>query len=182
MKPNGPTPAFAAENCCYQVIWATNATCVETGSTTGLARPPGDRRVPTRRAGVGASRRHHFSVPITTTAVCTCARPGRPRSMHQPDGHRSDEGDRSGSGRRIPETADRDLLAAADVVVSMGSGDACAIYPGKRYLDWTLDDPQGQTLETVRAIRDDLDTRVQKLLRELTTPVPARPPSASCLS
>ncbi len=76
-------------------------------------------------------------------------------------------------GAEYPNPLTDDVLAAADVVVSMGCGDACAIYPGKRYLD----DPQGQTLETVRAIRDDLDTRVQKLLRELTTPVPAGPPS-----
>lgn len=85
-------------------------------------------------------------------------------------------------GAKYPKPLTDDVLAAAYVVVSMGSGDACAIYPGKRYLDRTLDDPQGQTLETVRPIRDDLDTRVQNLLRELTTPVPACPPSASCPS
>lgn len=76
-------------------------------------------------------------------------------------------------GAEYPKPLTDDVVAAADVVVSMGCGDACAVYPGKRYLDWTLDDPQGQSLDTVRAIRDDLDTRVQELLRELTTPVPA---------
>nr|WP_286131434.1 arsenate reductase ArsC [Microbispora sp. NRRL B-24597] len=76
-------------------------------------------------------------------------------------------------GAEYPKPLTDDVVAAADVVVSMGCGDACAIYPGKRYLDWTLDDPQGQSLDVVRAIRDDLDTRVQELLRELTTPVPA---------
>ena len=60
-----------------------------------------------------------------------------------------------------------DVVSAADVVVSMGCGDACAFHPG-RYLDWTLTDPDGQDLETVRAIRDDIDTRVQSLLADLT--------------
>ncbi|PYE11728.1 protein-tyrosine-phosphatase [Williamsia limnetica] len=73
---------------------------------------------------------------------------------------------------QYPKPLTDDVVAAADVVVSMGCGDACAIYPGKRYLDWTLEDPHGQPLEVVRAIRDDLDTRVQELLHELTSPVP----------
>lgn len=75
-------------------------------------------------------------------------------------------------GTEYPKPLTDDVVAAADVVVSMGCGDACAIYPGRRYLDWTLDDPHGQSLEVVRAIRDDLDTRVQELLRQLTA-VPA---------
>ena len=62
------------------------------------------------------------------------------------------------------------MVAAADVVVSMGCGDACAVYPGKRYLDWTIEDPAGQPLETVRTIRDDLDARVRQLLADLTSP------------
>ena len=49
----------------------------------------------------------------------------------------------------------------------MGCGDACPIYPGKRYEDWELDDPAGQSLETVRRIRDELDGRVQRLIAEL---------------
>ena len=56
---------------------------------------------------------------------------------------------------------------AADVVITMGCGDACPIYPGKRYEDWELDDPAGQDLETVRRIRDEIDERVQALVREL---------------
>jgi arsenate reductase len=52
-------------------------------------------------------------------------------------------------------------------VVTMGCGDACPVYPGKRYLDWDLPDPAGQDLETVRAIRDEIDARVQRLLAEL---------------
>jgi protein-tyrosine-phosphatase len=55
----------------------------------------------------------------------------------------------------------------ADVVVTMGCGDACPVYPGKRYLDWDLADPAGRDLETVRAIRDEIDARVQALLAEL---------------
>ena len=56
----------------------------------------------------------------------------------------------------------------ADVVITMGCGDACPIYPGKRYEDWELDDPAGQDLETVRRIRDEIDGRVQALLAQLT--------------
>ncbi len=50
----------------------------------------------------------------------------------------------------------------------MGCGDACAVYPGKRYLDWTVPDPDGQSLEVVRTLRDDLDARVRALLADLT--------------
>lgn len=71
-------------------------------------------------------------------------------------------------GQEFPKPLTDDVVAAADVVVSMGCGDACAVYPGKRYLDWTLPDPHGQSLDIVRAIRDDLDRRVRALLDELT--------------
>jgi protein-tyrosine-phosphatase len=57
---------------------------------------------------------------------------------------------------------------AADVIVTMGCGDACPVYPGKRYLDWELPDPAGQPLEVVRAIRADIERRVQALIDELT--------------
>jgi arsenate reductase (thioredoxin) len=53
------------------------------------------------------------------------------------------------------------------VVITMGCGDACPIYPGKRYLDWELDDPAGLTLELVRPIRDEIDRRVRALIEEL---------------
>lgn len=72
----------------------------------------------------------------------------------------------------FPKPLTDDVVAAADVVVSMGCGDACPIYPHKRYLDWTLEDPDGQPLDVVRRIRDDIDHRVAALLDELTT-VPA---------
>ena len=58
-------------------------------------------------------------------------------------------------------------LGAADVVVTMGCGDTCPVIPGKRYLDWMLDDPSGKTLEDVRVIRDDIENRVESLLAEL---------------
>ncbi len=59
------------------------------------------------------------------------------------------------------------VMAAADVVITMGCGDACPIYPGKRYLDWNLPDPAGLPVERVRPIREDIDRRVQGLLDEL---------------
>jgi len=68
----------------------------------------------------------------------------------------------------FPKPLTDDVVQAADVVITMGCGDACPIYPGKRYLDWTLDDPAGQPLDVVRGIRDQIDQRVQGLLRELT--------------
>ena len=60
-----------------------------------------------------------------------------------------------------------EIVRAADIVVTMGCGDACPFYPGKRYLDWELDDPAGQDLEAVRPIRDDIEQRVRSLLDEL---------------
>lgn len=59
------------------------------------------------------------------------------------------------------------IVQAADVVITMGCGDACPLYPGKRYEDWELDDPAGRDLDTVRAIRDDIRTRVEALMRSL---------------
>lgn len=73
-------------------------------------------------------------------------------------------------GAEFPKPLTDDVVAAADVVVSMGCGDACAVYPGERYLDWTIEDPAGQPLKVVRTIRDDLDTRVRSLLTNLTRP------------
>jgi arsenate reductase len=70
-------------------------------------------------------------------------------------------------GEEFPKPLTDEVVRAADVVITMGCGDACPIYPGKRYEDWALDDPAGQDLETVRRIRDELDERVQKLISEL---------------
>ncbi len=65
--------------------------------------------------------------------------------------------------KRLEDAAVRE----ADVVVTMGCGDACAVYPGKRYEDWELEDPAGKPLETVRRIRDEIDERVSGLLATL---------------
>ncbi len=70
-------------------------------------------------------------------------------------------------GAAFPKPLTDEVVRAADVVVTMGCGDACPIYPGKRYEDWTLDDPAGQDLDSVRRIRDEIDARVQTLVREL---------------
>jgi protein-tyrosine-phosphatase len=67
----------------------------------------------------------------------------------------------------FPKPLTDEVVRAADVVITMGCGDACPIYPGKRYEDWELDDPEGQGLETVRRIRDEIDARVQTLVAEL---------------
>jgi ArsR family transcriptional regulator len=66
-----------------------------------------------------------------------------------------------------PKPLTEEVVAAADVVITMGCGDACPLLPGRRYLDWDLADPMGADLETVRAIRDDIEARVQLLLIEL---------------
>jgi protein-tyrosine-phosphatase len=70
--------------------------------------------------------------------------------------------------QEFPKPLTDEVARAADVIVTMGCGDACPVYPGKRYLDWELDDPAGQPLEKVRAIRDDIDERVRRLVDELT--------------
>jgi arsenate reductase len=67
----------------------------------------------------------------------------------------------------FPKPLTDEVVRAADVVITMGCGDACPIYPGKRYEDWELEDPAGQDVETVRRIRDEIDARVQRLVTEL---------------
>jgi arsenate reductase (thioredoxin) len=70
-------------------------------------------------------------------------------------------------GEEFPKPLTDEFVKGADVVITMGCGDACPIYPGKRYEDWDLDDPAGQDLETVRRIRDEIDGRVRILIAEL---------------
>jgi arsenate reductase (thioredoxin) len=67
----------------------------------------------------------------------------------------------------FPKPLTDEFVRAADVVITMGCGDACPIFPGKRYEDWVLDDPADQDLPTVRRIRDEIDARVQELVAEL---------------
>lgn len=68
---------------------------------------------------------------------------------------------------KTPKLLTVDAVKQADVVITMGCGDACPIFPGKRYEDWELDDPAGQGLQAVRAIRDEIRTRVSALIKEL---------------
>ena len=70
-----------------------------------------------------------------------------------------------------PKRLSEPAVDAADVVITMCCGEACPIYPGKRYLDWQLDDPAGQPIESVRRIRDEIRGRVETLLGELGVPV-----------
>jgi arsenate reductase len=69
--------------------------------------------------------------------------------------------------RELPKPLTDEFVRAADVVITMGCGDACPIYPGKRYEDWQLQDPAGQPIEVVRAIRDQIDGRGRQLLADL---------------
>ena len=73
--------------------------------------------------------------------------------------------------KEFPKPLTDEVVQAADAVVTMGCGDACPIYAGKRYEDWEVDDPAEADLEGVRRIRDDIAGRVKRLLAELTTPV-----------
>ena len=67
-----------------------------------------------------------------------------------------------------PKRLEWETAESSDVIITMGCGDACPIFPGKRYEDWKLDDPAGQGIEAVRAIRDEIRTRVTTLVSELT--------------
>ena len=69
--------------------------------------------------------------------------------------------------REFPKPLTDDAVRAADAVVTMGCGDACPFYPGKRYLDWELPDPAGKGIDEVRKIRDEIESRVEALVRDL---------------
>jgi arsenate reductase len=75
----------------------------------------------------------------------------------------------------VPTKLDDDLVEAADVVIAMGCGETCPVFPGKRYEDWPVDDPAGQDADTARRIVDDIDARVRRLLTELNVVVTAAP-------
>jgi ArsR family transcriptional regulator len=70
-------------------------------------------------------------------------------------------------GGEFPKPLTDDVVRAADVVVTMGCGDSCPVFPGRRYLDWPLEDPVGKPMVTVRSIRDDIEGRVRALLDEI---------------
>jgi len=69
----------------------------------------------------------------------------------------------------VPELLETDTVRLADVVITMGCGDACPIFPGKRYEDWVLDDPAGEDIDGVRLIRDDIKERVNVLVASLVS-------------
>jgi protein-tyrosine-phosphatase len=75
--------------------------------------------------------------------------------------------------KEFPKPMTDEVVKAADAVITMGCGDACPIYPGKRYEDWEIDDPADADLDDVRRIRSDIQARVGRLLAELTTAVGA---------
>jgi protein-tyrosine-phosphatase len=77
--------------------------------------------------------------------------------------------------QEIPTKLLTDDVAASDVVITMGCGDACPIFPGKRYEDWQLTDPAGKSPDDVRPVRDEIERRVRKLLAELGVPVGTAP-------
>ena len=81
--------------------------------------------------------------------------------------------------REYPKPWTDEIVQAADVVVSMGCGDACPVFPGRRYEEWKLDDPAGQRIDDVRPIRDEIERRIRKLLVELGVPVNE---SETCIS
>jgi arsenate reductase (thioredoxin) len=80
--------------------------------------------------------------------------------------------------QEFPKPLTDEVVRAADVVITMGCGDACPIYPGKKYEDWTVTDPAGKSLDEVREIRDSIDERVRRLISELT----AEPAGSSAAS
>ena len=100
-------------------------------------------------------------------AASTCDRPvlNRRRTQSFRRGTAGRAGARPDQG--VPEAAKRRLAREADVIVTMGCGDTCPVYPGKRYVDWDLDDPAGQPVEVVRPIVEDIDRRTRSLLIEL---------------
>ncbi|RSM85993.1 arsenate reductase ArsC [Kibdelosporangium aridum] len=72
--------------------------------------------------------------------------------------------------KEFPKPWTTEIVQAADVVITMGCGDACPVFPGKRYLDWRLDDPAGKSVEAVRPVRDEIERRIRVLLEELNVP------------
>ena len=73
--------------------------------------------------------------------------------------------------REFPKPWTDEIVQAADVVITMGCGDACPFYPGTRYLDWQLDDPAGKSVDAVRPVRDEIERRVRGLLDQLGVPI-----------
>jgi arsenate reductase (thioredoxin) len=68
-----------------------------------------------------------------------------------------------------PKILTTEAVQASDYVITMGCGDACPVFPGKKYLDWTLDDPAGRGLDAIRPIRDEIKARIEALITEITS-------------
>ncbi len=99
---------------------------------------------------------------------CTCARPARmPAAELNPAVVEALRELGLDVSREFPKPLTDDVVQAADVVITMGCGDACPIYPGKRYLDWELDDPERLSLDEVRRVRDEIRARVEDLVLSL---------------
>jgi protein-tyrosine-phosphatase len=81
--------------------------------------------------------------------------------------------------KQFPKPLTTEVVEASDVVITMGCGDVCPIFPGKTYLDWALDDPAGLPVEQVRPIRDEIDRKVRGLIADLVSVAPRPPPSRS---
>ena len=111
--------------------------------------PAGSRHL----AGDAVEVRSAGSAPADQVNPVAVAGHGRGRHRH----HRP----------AIPKILTTEAVEASDVVITMGCGDACPFFPGKRYEDWKLDDPAGRGVEAVRSIRDEIRARVESLLREL---------------
>ena len=94
----------------------------------------------------------------------------RTRPRGQPRRRRGDGRGGIDISDEYPKPWTDEIVQAADVVVTMGCGDACPVFPGRRYEEWVLDDPAGQELDDVRPIRDDIEERVRRLLTDLNVP------------
>ena len=142
----------------------------------GQGRGPARRRQAHRAVPVRAQRRPladgagllHSTSPATAPSPGPAAPNPAPRSTRPPIAAMAELGiDISGE---FPKPWTDEIVRAADVVITMGCGDACPIFPGKRYEDWDLDDPAGQDVDAVRPIRDEIERRVRALLDELGVP------------
>ena len=101
----------------------------------------------------------------------------QPADTGQPGRRRGDGRGRHRHHRRSPKVLTTEAVQESDVVITMGCGDACPVFPGKRYEDWELDDPAGQGIEAVRPIRDEIRTRVAALVPSCCppgTPTPSK--------
>ena len=118
--------------------------------------------IPAGRSLPGSSR------STTPPAASRCARPG-PEPGSSVNLHVAAVLANRGlsTDAEVPTLLTRDVAQGADVVVTMGCGETCPVFPGKRYLDWEVDDPAGQDRDTVERIVDDIDSRVRALLADL---------------